>query len=599
MWFLLLEILLLLLAAVLIGAGAMYMFMRNRYEDVTESYSSLLDIAGHGGGAGLTRDDLDSWEAAMTDRLTTMSSEISAVSAAVSGLRNANLQPVEQQVKALVGKVDGLHVPDVDEMTLQMATLTDSITSMSGPDLSPLETRLAKLEAALANLSLPEVDLGPVHSVLARVEQAIAGLSLPETDMEPVHGHLTALESKLGELGDRLDGARRSDIDTVTSGVAALSSTVAAMRMPDLSPLEERLQALQMPDLEPIQERLSALEERLMAARQTDLSAVTATIASMPTPDLQPVQDRLSGVEEAVAGFTVPDPPDLDPLRERLDSMEAHLTGPNQDMDALHSRLVGLEGAIAALDKPQVDLSPLHARLTALEGSVGTVHAEVQGLPALAPIEKRLAGLQEAFLSMPEPDLSPVLNSMVAIDSRLDLGAVENRLTAIEYGLAAVHHQLRSRPVETTVTRTESEVLVRPGATQTVRMETRTPQPIAGRVTRPPRDADPINIARKPGDESNLLQEAAFGPADDLESINGVGPMLCELLQEIGVFYFWQMAEWDATDVAWVDPKLMHFRGRIERDNWVGQAARLMDQPGAAKRPFSEPTPLPTTIDGK
>ena len=64
--------------------------------------------------------------------------------------------------------------------------------------------------------------------------------------------------------------------------------------------------------------------------------------------------------------------------------------------------------------------------------------------------------------------------------------------------------------------------------------------------------------------------------------------MLSELLNEIGVFYFWQVAEWTPRDVEWVDEKLEHFKGRIERDNWVGQARELARLPDSARRPGRE-----------
>ena len=93
----------------------------------------------------------------------------------------------------------------------------------------------------------------------------------------------------------------------------------------------------------------------------------------------------------------------------------------------------------------------------------------------------------------------------------------------------------------------------------------------------------PLEIALRPGDKANLLIEPAFGNEDDLEEINGVGPMLGELLNEIGVYYFWQVAEWGPAEIEWVDNKLEHFKGRIERDEWVKQAkGRRLDEDGVA-----------------
>ncbi|MFO1401273.1 MAG: hypothetical protein U1F30_08690 [Steroidobacteraceae bacterium] len=57
------------------------------------------------------------------------------------------------------------------------------------------------------------------------------------------------------------------------------------------------------------------------------------------------------------------------------------------------------------------------------------------------------------------------------------------------------------------------------------------------------------------------------------------------MLHQIGVYYFWQVAEWSADDVAYVDTQLTAFRGRIRRDDWVRQASQLMQREGAARRP--------------
>ncbi|QHQ35212.1 50S ribosomal protein L21 [Algicella marina] len=68
----------------------------------------------------------------------------------------------------------------------------------------------------------------------------------------------------------------------------------------------------------------------------------------------------------------------------------------------------------------------------------------------------------------------------------------------------------------------------------------------------------------------NLLTEAK-GKADDLKKISGVGPKLEGTLNEIGVYHFWQIAEWGPEEIAYMDDRLS-FKGRIERDNWIAQA---------------------------
>lgn len=61
--------------------------------------------------------------------------------------------------------------------------------------------------------------------------------------------------------------------------------------------------------------------------------------------------------------------------------------------------------------------------------------------------------------------------------------------------------------------------------------------------------------------------------------------MLHDLLTRIGVYYFWQIAEWGPREIEWVDNMLDGFNGRIERDNWVGQARIFADELDTANRP--------------
>ncbi|MGD2132736.1 MAG: hypothetical protein PVI23_08080 [Maricaulaceae bacterium] len=75
--------------------------------------------------------------------------------------------------------------------------------------------------------------------------------------------------------------------------------------------------------------------------------------------------------------------------------------------------------------------------------------------------------------------------------------------------------------------------------------------------------------------DSPFLTTPNAGPPDDLTRIKGVGQKLAETLNEIGVFYYRQIAEWTDEQVAQVDAHLT-FPGRIDRDRWRDQARELM-----------------------
>ena len=65
---------------------------------------------------------------------------------------------------------------------------------------------------------------------------------------------------------------------------------------------------------------------------------------------------------------------------------------------------------------------------------------------------------------------------------------------------------------------------------------------------------------------------------DDLKRINGIGPKLEQMLNANGIFTFRQIAGWQEADIEAIDKLLPTFRGRVSRDDWVGQAQRLRDQ---------------------
>lgn len=73
---------------------------------------------------------------------------------------------------------------------------------------------------------------------------------------------------------------------------------------------------------------------------------------------------------------------------------------------------------------------------------------------------------------------------------------------------------------------------------------------------------------------ANLLTEARDGQPDDLKKISGVGPKLEGLLHQNGVYHFDQIAAWTADEIAYMDDQLS-FKGRIERDGWLAQAAQF------------------------
>lgn len=94
--------------------------------------------------------------------------------------------------------------------------------------------------------------------------------------------------------------------------------------------------------------------------------------------------------------------------------------------------------------------------------------------------------------------------------------------------------------------------------------------PVAAFVSAPPVAASVDGPAKLSGPRG--------GVADNLKEIEGIGPAMEKLVNEMGFFHFDQIAGWSEADVSWVDANLKGFKGRVTRDRWVAQAKIIVSE---------------------
>ncbi|MEM7507854.1 MAG: hypothetical protein AAF415_14020 [Pseudomonadota bacterium] len=97
------------------------------------------------------------------------------------------------------------------------------------------------------------------------------------------------------------------------------------------------------------------------------------------------------------------------------------------------------------------------------------------------------------------------------------------------------------------------------------------PEPAPAAMPEP----EPAEIA---GSRPAALESAREGGPDDLTRIKGIGPKLAKLCHSLGFYHFDQIAGWTESEIAWVDDNLTGFKGRVTRDDWVGQAKALASE---------------------
>ncbi|WP_393979186.1 hypothetical protein [Xanthobacter agilis] len=78
-----------------------------------------------------------------------------------------------------------------------------------------------------------------------------------------------------------------------------------------------------------------------------------------------------------------------------------------------------------------------------------------------------------------------------------------------------------------------------------------------------------------PGVRPPVLAAPDGGVGDDLKRLKGIGPQNEQRLHALGIYHFHQIAAWTPEEAVWVG-RYLAFPGRIEREDWIGQARTLV-----------------------
>jgi large subunit ribosomal protein L19 len=77
------------------------------------------------------------------------------------------------------------------------------------------------------------------------------------------------------------------------------------------------------------------------------------------------------------------------------------------------------------------------------------------------------------------------------------------------------------------------------------------------------------------------------GAADDLKLIKGVEDVYSKKLNDLGIITFAQIANLTDDEIGFLDDRL-DLRGRFEREDWAGQAAKLMAETTVGEVPAED-----------
>ena len=354
-----------------------------------------------------------------------------------------------------------------------------------------------------------------------------------------LRAELDERESRIASLGDELASARaeleRLQIeggDTVpvleTVGAAAAGAIAGAALSRDDSE-----QVTQLADRNAwLEQRVSALEADLVAA-------------AAPPPAL-PIEP------EAVA---------VDTTNEKLLWQTAYL---RQRVEALEHKIVNTETPVETEPAPEPVQAPV---LVVAEDPVESVSNETASTKEADEelarlrwrnryLEGRLAYFEQSDEeALAEPEDAPALASTLA----------EEAPEADAEPEGAVETEEAEEP--------ELEAEAEPETQAAPETEAVAPTPVALDDNLHPSEA---MLAELDGTQPEQCDQPGNG-GQDLTAITGIGPRIAEVLNELGIWTYAQISTWLPEHETWIENHLA-FKGRVSRENWIGQAKILSEQ---------------------
>lgn len=200
-------------------------------------------------------------------------------------------------------------------------------------------------------------------------------------------------------------------------------------------------------------------------------------------------------------------------LQRRLHGLERDATQLRKELDAASARVTELEGESKAAREENASLR------SQLEAAGGSGEASAQGAERIAALEGELAECREALARVPGDAVAEPPPAMRA--SAGGASADGDEIPSVSRAAAAA-----------------------------------------------------AAAARMPGEKGANPGSTKGVEQDDLQQIRGIGPKIAEILRELGIHSFEQIAEWTPEKVNWINEHLK-FKGRVEREEWIPQAKAL------------------------
>ncbi len=284
--------------------------------------------------------------------------------------------------------------------------------------------------------------------------------------------------------------------------------------------------------------------------------------------------------------------------RERIESLQAEveehtaatersLRERDLEMDRLRRTL---EAQLEEIRTSGETVRRLDQEVTGLRSTLDQERA--QALDAQTQLGTRISELQAAETA--QARTQALAESMQADMAKMEV-SYERRLRERQLERDGIAGMLRDREAElaehllqTEHAKDDAEVAETRIERRNARIETLEAQMIRSDDTRE-RLLRELHEREIEGRQMRTLLRVEPPTGDDLTAIKGIGSKTAELLNATGIFTYNQIADWNQSDVEWIDAREPRLIGRIRLEEWVqGARAAAQGQFGAGYGPTTE-----------
>ncbi len=516
---------------------------------------------------------------AMIDDLANAKTEIAAAATELESLRARDTALCKERDELLASVTTARSMLEAKDDALQ--ALRGQLES-NQQGVAKAQAEFAKKLATSIRLGREEVDR--LNGELDRLTRELGSAITQRNDSIEANVELEALaRGRVDEL-DRMR-AQRDEAVALASSLQAEGRTqnqVHADLIATGSRLGDRINELEVA----LQQARSQL-----AANDTERAASVAASAAR-IEELRAARDALEdrnsglGAEcERSSGRIAELEGDLGEALERLTRLD---TDRAQSVDQLAEVAADAAARAEELAQARSEVREWHARLAPLEGllkqrdaalaaravQIEELKAEIGSLEtALSDRSARMARERERERDaeeMPTDMKSEYLENRVANQfekNRELIAALEERSKA----LASLEKDRDLKDKSLNVLRQQLE-----GERQTSERLASQLRDLRSRENAPRPEQPDDSVA--PVKPQNLFASAP-GDVDDLQQIRGIGAAFEHRLNALGVYQYRQIAGFSDAEIVWLENELKTFRGRVGRDDWIGQAVALMRPP--------------------